>query len=98
MGGMVAFVSVTLERQTSEAIGAFEQQVSNMPEVMSGHQMSGGADFLLRVVVRGLEHYRTFLERLTGIGGVAHVQSSFALKSFVNRTAPMIPDLPTRRR
>lgn len=91
-GGMSVFVSVTLEKQVREVLDAFEGEVVSLPEVMSGFLMSGGADYLLRCVVRDLEHYREFLDVLTKVSGVAHIQSSFALKSFVNRPAPLIRD------
>jgi DNA-binding Lrp family transcriptional regulator len=89
-GGMIAFVSVTLEKQVRETLDAFEAGVIDLPEVMSGFLMSGGADYLLRSVVRDLDHYRDFLDRLTRLPGVAHIQSSFALNAFVNRPSPLI--------
>lgn len=89
-GGMIAFVSVTLEKQVREVLDAFEAGVIDLPEVMSGFLMSGGADYLLRSVVRDLDHYRDFLDRLTRLPGVAHIQSSFALNAFVNRPSPLI--------
>lgn len=91
VGTMIVFISVTLERQVREALDVFEARVTNLPEVMSGFLMTGGADYLLRAVVRNLDHYRDLLESLTQIPGVAHIQSSFALKSFVNRSAPLLP-------
>jgi DNA-binding Lrp family transcriptional regulator len=90
-GTMIVFISVTLERQVREALDVFETRVADLPEVMSGFLMTGGADYLLRAVVRNLDHYRDLLESLTQIPGVAHIQSSFALKSFVNRSAPLLP-------
>lgn len=89
-GTMIVFISVTLERQVREALDVFEARVTDLPEVMSGFLMTGGADYLLRAVVRNLDHYRDLLESLTQIPGVAHIQSSFALKSFVNRSAPLL--------
>jgi Lrp/AsnC family leucine-responsive transcriptional regulator len=89
-GSMNVFVSVTLEKQVRSSLGAFEQAVAAQSEVMSGFLMSGGSDYLLRCVVRDLEHYRDFLDDLTNIPGVAHIQSSFAVKNFINRPAPMI--------
>ncbi|VWX54115.1 Bkd operon transcriptional regulator [Novosphingobium sp. 9U] len=89
-GTMIVFISVTLERQVREALEQFEAKVSDLPEVMSGFLMTGGADYLLRAVVRDLDHYRDLLESLTQIAGVAHIQSSFALKSFINRPAPAL--------
>lgn len=90
VGSMIVFISVTLERQVRAALDLFEEHVIALPEVMSGFLMTGGADYLLRAVVRDLDHYRALLDQLTNVAGVAHIQSSFALKSFVNRPAPLI--------
>jgi len=89
-GPISVFVSVTLDKQVRTALEAFESRAADLPEIMSGFLMSGGADYLLRVVVRDLDHYRDLLEVLTQIPNVAHIQSSFALKSFINRPAPRI--------
>ena len=97
-GTMIVFISVTLERQVRDILDAFEARVADLPEVMSGFLMTGGADYLLRAVVRDLDHYRDLLEDLTQIPGVAHIQSSFALKAFVNRPAPLLGGRGERRR
>lgn len=96
-GTIIVFISVTLERQVRAALEEFEQEASLLPEIMSGFLMTGGADYLLRAVVRDLEHYRELLEALTQIHGVAHIQSSFALKAFVNRSAPILDAGAERR-
>jgi len=90
LGAMTVFVSVTLERQVEEALARFETNVSALPEVMGGFLMSGGTDYLLHAVVRSLEHYQQLLAALTRMPDVAHIQSSFALKTFVRRSAPLL--------
>lgn len=90
LGSMTVFVSVTLERQVENALSAFEDKVSSLPEVMGGFLMTGGADYLLHAVVENLDHYQKLLMELTRTPGIAHIQSSFALKTFVRRSAPMI--------
>ncbi len=90
IGAMSAFVSVTLERQVEEVLARFEERISLLPEVMSCFLMSGGADYTLRVVVRDLDHYQQLLSKLTRIPGVAHIQSSFALKSVIKRRTPQL--------
>jgi hypothetical protein len=40
--------------------------------------------------VRDLDDFRALLDRLTKVIGVAHIQSSFVLKSFVNRPAELL--------
>lgn len=90
MGAMSVFVSVTLERQVEEVLARFEERVAALSEVMSCFLMSGGADYTLRVVVRDLDHYQQLLSKLTRIPGVAHIQSSFALKAVIGRRGPQL--------
>lgn len=90
LGAMTVFVSVTLERQIEEVLAGFEEKVGALPEVMGGFLMTGGADYLLHVIVRDLDHYQKLLTELTKTRGVAHIQSSFALKTFVRRAAPRV--------
>jgi DNA-binding Lrp family transcriptional regulator len=88
-GGISVFISVTLERQTEEKLKVFEERIARVPEVMSCFLMTGGADYLLRVLVTDLASYQQFLlNTLTRIPGVAHIQSSFAIKPTVQRVAP----------
>jgi len=91
LGGMTVFVSVTLERQVEDALIGFEAKAGSLPEIMDGFLMTGGSDYLLHAIVRDLSHYQTLLAELTRIPGVAHIQSSFALKTFVRRSSPVIP-------
>ncbi|UTP38295.1 Lrp/AsnC family transcriptional regulator [Phenylobacterium sp. LH3H17] len=85
-GSMSVFVSVTLERQVKDALTAFEAEVRKLPQVMSCYLMTGGADYMLRVVVRDLAEYQALLlEGITNLPGVAHIQSSFALRPVLER-------------
>ena len=88
-GEITVYISVTLQAQTVEALAAFEREVVKAPEVMSCFLMSGGADYMLRVITPNLTAYQDFLmNSLTAIPGVAHIQSSFALRAILQRAAP----------
>lgn len=90
-GPMTVFVSVTLAKQSEAAIARFESEISTAPEVMSCFLMTGDADYNLRVVVQDLDAYHLFLTRtLTRIPGVEHIKSSFALKTVLMRSAPLL--------
>lgn len=90
-GTISVFVSVTLERQSEAAITNFERTIAQVPEVMSCFLMTGDADYNLRVVVPNLDAYHEFLTRtLTRIPGVEHIKSSFALKTVLMRSAPLV--------
>lgn len=90
-GRISVFVAVTLASQSEEVIARFEERIALAPEVMSCFLMTGDADYNLRVVVPDLDAYNTFLTRtLTRIDGVAHIKSSFALKTVLNRASPLL--------
>lgn len=84
LGSMVALISITLDRQVDAVLHDFEEQVSKLPEIVSGHLMSGEADYLLKAHVHDLDHYRDFLSELTKVPGIAHIQSSFVLNTFTD--------------
>lgn len=96
IGSMAVFISITLERQVDEVLNAFEAAILELPEIMGGYLMSGGADYMLHAFVRDLEHYRLLLGQLTRLGGIAHIQSSFVLKTFAQRTEPSVGAMQLR--
>lgn len=97
-GRMSVFVSVTLEKQTQDGMDSFEREISAAPQVMSCFLMTGDADYILRVVINDLQEYQAFLmTTLAKIKGVAHIKSSFALRSVLNRQAPILQSIPDRK-
>jgi DNA-binding Lrp family transcriptional regulator len=81
------FVQVTLERQSEEALAAFEKAIARCPEVSSCHLMSGTNDYLVQVQARNLADYeRIHKQHLSRMPGVAKLQSGFAMRTVVKRT------------
>lgn len=85
IGAMGLFITITMERQVEEILAKFETAVAELPEVISGYLISGGQDYMLHAFVRDLDHYRELLAVLTRIDGIAHIQSSFILKTFARQ-------------
>ncbi|VWX46708.1 Lrp/AsnC family transcriptional regulator [Novosphingobium sp. 9U] len=85
---VTAFVRVRLEKQGDRHLTEFEEAVAQLPEVMECYLMTGEADYQLRVLVGSLAEFEDFLrQKITRIGVVAEVTSSFALRPVVYRTA-----------
>lgn len=85
------FVSVSLERQNSDELAVFEQAIAEAPQIMSCFMMAGDTDYLLRVAVADVHEFGDFLDTiLRPIPGMKRISSSFALKSVVQRAAPVI--------
>ena len=79
------FTTVGLEKQARSSFEQFELTVRSMPEVIGGYQISGGSDYLVHAMVEGLPHYQKLLNKLSGLDGVARIQSNFVVKTFVQR-------------
>lgn len=74
------FASIKLERQREEELDRFAKAVQRWPEIVECYLMTGQRDYMLRIVVKDLEAYETFLKQtLTRLEGVASIESSFAL-------------------
>lgn len=79
--GVSIFVSVKLDQQVDNKLVTFEQELSKCPEVVDCWLMTGSFDYLLRVAVRDLNEYESFLtRRLTKIRGVASIESSIPIR------------------
>lgn len=84
-GSITVFISVTLERQKREMLRAFEERVAALPGIVSGYMMTGQADYLLKAVATDLKDYRDLLDELAKAEGIAHIHSSIALKTIVEK-------------
>ena len=75
-----AFASIKLERQREEDLDRFAKAVAGWPEVVDCYLMTGQRDYLMRIVVRDLQAYETFIKsKLTRLEGIASIETSFAL-------------------
>jgi DNA-binding Lrp family transcriptional regulator len=66
---------------------AFEKAINRCANVVACHLMSGTDDYLVQVQARDMEDYeRIHKQVLSRMPGVSRLQSSFAMRSVVNRT------------
>lgn len=86
---LTAIILIGMDRHTPERFAAFEEQVSEYPEVLECYLVTGhDADYMLKVVVPDMDQYHHFLlNRITRIQGVSGVHSSFVLKRVIDSTA-----------
>lgn len=88
-----AFIHISLEHQRREGLDEFERAVSALPNVMECYLMSGGADYLLRVLVRDTRALeRLVVDEFTRIPNIRSIRSSFALKQVLYSTATPLPE------
>lgn len=84
---LTAYIAVSMERHTHEQFKRFESEVVQFPEVIACSVVTGRAeDYLLKVVVKDMQHYEEFLlRRLNRLPGVNNVHSSFELRNVPTR-------------
>ncbi|HQR72033.1 MAG TPA: Lrp/AsnC family transcriptional regulator [Burkholderiaceae bacterium] len=86
--GLLAYVSVKLEKRGKMPMEEFRARVQGWPEVLSCYAMTGEMDYLLHVQVEDLQHFSRFvMDRLLRQPGVVDVKSSFALECIKDTTA-----------
>jgi Lrp/AsnC family leucine-responsive transcriptional regulator len=86
--GMTAIVHISLSGQFEKSLTEFEAAVKRCPNVLSCHLMSGEYDYILRVAARNLEDYeRIHRQWLSAMPHVTKINSSFALREVIDRTA-----------
>ena len=91
--GTTVFVAVRTNQHTEEWAQRFTQAVRDMPEVVEVYRMSGETDYLLRVVVAGIDDYDRVYKQLIRAVPLFDVSSSFAMEQIKYSTA-----LPVRGR
>jgi len=86
--GLLAFVTVKLEKRGRMPTDAFAKACRDWPEVAACHATTGDMDYLLRVHVEDLAHFSRFvMDSLLRHPGVIDVKSSFVLEQVKETTA-----------
>lgn len=86
--GVLAFVSVTLGGGRHQDIEKFKQVISDIPEILECHVVTGEADFLLKVVAENLQNFSRFLlERLVENFDSVTTRSEVSLDQIKSTTA-----------
>lgn len=86
---LTAMIGITMDRHTPERFDNFEKAITQLPEVLECLIVTGqSADFLLKIVVRDMQHYeKLLLGHITRLEGVTGVHSSFVLREVMKKTA-----------
>ena len=82
---LLIFVEVTLDRTSSGVFEQFAAAVRRSPEIMECHMVAGGFDYLIKVRVRDVAAYRTFLgETLVSLPGIRQTHTYTVMEEVKN--------------
>lgn len=84
-------VFVTVRSSSVEVLGAFENALIDIPEVIQAQRLFGNPDYLLQIVTQDLQSYqKLYDEKLTSIQGVEKLMLTLVMKQVVtNRALPL---------
>ncbi|MGO2243053.1 MAG: Lrp/AsnC family transcriptional regulator [Halomonas sp.] len=78
---VMAFVQITCTQHSETATAEFERIIQASSRVLSCHNTTGEADFLLQVVAKDLDDYSHFVETvLRQLPGVSSIRSNLSLR------------------
>ncbi|MEO8527108.1 MAG: Lrp/AsnC family transcriptional regulator [Caldimonas sp.] len=78
--GLTAIVEITLDRQSAEALAAFEARAIAEDGVRQCHRVSPGPDFILTIQLADMAAYHALVQRLfTADANVRNVKSFFSV-------------------
>jgi DNA-binding Lrp family transcriptional regulator len=87
----VVFTSVTLGDHRRNDFTRFEHGIREYEELIECHLVSGGFDYLLKFVVRGIPHYQVMMEQILEKNvGVSKYFSYIVIKSPIVKLQPSV--------
>lgn len=79
--GVLAFVQIACTQHSEEVTMEFERLIQGCSRILSCHNTTGEADFLLQVVARDLDDYSRFVDKvLRKLPGVSSIRSNISLR------------------
>ena len=88
---LTVFIQISLEKHQHSLIASFKKKVLDLVEVVSCSHVSGGYDFLIKVMVEDMNSYQRFVvDKLSAIPGISNVQSSFVMEEVKADYGPKI--------
>ena len=88
---LIAFSHISFKDHSKELIADFEEKILALPEVQECHYVTGGADFIIKILVKDIERYKEFVtEKLFSIPNIARIESflSLTVKTKKNDSLP----------
>lgn len=81
------FCQVKLSQHIKPRVLQFEEEVSQLDEVVSCYHIGGEYDYILEIYVRDMQAYREFMVgKLTAISHIGSTQSSFVIREVKHTT------------
>lgn len=79
--GLCAFCNIRLKQHNRDCILHFVNAISNIEEITECYNISGDYDFMIKIMVKDMDHYQDFIQNKLGtIDSLGSLHSLFVLK------------------
>ncbi|MDQ7051254.1 MAG: winged helix-turn-helix transcriptional regulator [Enterobacterales bacterium] len=78
---MVAYVSVTLDKTTTDSFEQFQRDILSIEEVIECDMVAGGFDYLLKLCIKNMKHYRMALGKIAEMSGVSQTHTYIVIEN-----------------
>ncbi len=82
----VVLLQLHMEAYTPSNIAGFEKQVLKMPQVLECYHLAGTIDYQLKIIVKDIKEYDTFLMTMASVRNVSVVSSQIVLHTVKQTT------------
>jgi len=83
--GVSVFIQVTLSRQVENVINKFKDKVNHIPEIMECYQITGNADYLLKVMVQDIPAFEKLISStFSKMEEIGHLQTMLIISEVKN--------------
>ena len=77
---LTAFAHISLKEHTKELVREFEEKILTISEVMECHYVTGGADFIIKILVEDMDAYKEFvMDKLFEVPNIGNIESYLSL-------------------
>jgi Lrp/AsnC family leucine-responsive transcriptional regulator len=85
--GLLAIIIISVSLNDIKSLTDVKGKLVILEEVQECYQLTGDVDFLLKVAVRDMPSYTSFInDKLTGIPGIQNIRTSFVLETVKSTT------------
>lgn len=84
---LTVYCNITLDKQTKDNFSEFEEGILKFPEVIECNIVSGGFDYLLKIITKDMESYNTFYQqKLSVMQSIVRIHSFFVMSEIKDTT------------
>ncbi|CAG35987.1 Lrp/AsnC family transcriptional regulator [Desulfotalea psychrophila] len=86
--GLLAIIIVSVNLHQVSSLTAVKEKLKALDYVLECYQLTGDVDFMLKVAVKDMQTYTTFVNtQLSDIPGIQNVKTSFVLETLKSNNA-----------